>query len=193
MDKISYQRLLESKPIEEITYQNLLFTTEWERTRKRIIERDGKRCRKCNYSATGSYAHFDKEKNLYSYLTDDGTEEKQSILDNNGFVIDVEIPRLVVTYKPYHLQVHHKYYIFNKLPWEYKDDALITLCNWCHSELHIESNIEIFDNESFANSQILIPCGRCNGTGWFEQYNHIQGGVCFKCLGKRFTTPLISF
>jgi hypothetical protein len=34
------------------------------------------------------------------------------------------------------LQVHHNYYIFGKLPWEYNDDAYITLCRYCHMKEH---------------------------------------------------------
>lgn len=30
------------------------------------------------------------------------------------------------------LNVHHKYYIHNKKPWEYHDQLLITLCEECH-------------------------------------------------------------
>ena len=30
------------------------------------------------------------------------------------------------------LHVHHKYYEFGKDPWEYPDDALMTLCRSCH-------------------------------------------------------------
>ena len=32
------------------------------------------------------------------------------------------------------LNVHHKYYLENKEPWEYPMDALITLCEECHGE-----------------------------------------------------------
>jgi hypothetical protein len=31
------------------------------------------------------------------------------------------------------LHVHHKYYIYNKKPWEYDNNVLITLCDSCHS------------------------------------------------------------
>lgn len=31
------------------------------------------------------------------------------------------------------LQVHHKYYLPDTLPWDYPDDALVTLCDCCHS------------------------------------------------------------
>lgn len=29
----------------------------------------------------------------------------------------------------------------------------------------------------------MYKCSRCNGTGRLSCYNHVQGGVCFKCLG----------
>lgn len=32
------------------------------------------------------------------------------------------------------LHVHHKYYEPGKKPWEYPDEALITLCESCHSD-----------------------------------------------------------
>lgn len=34
------------------------------------------------------------------------------------------------------LQVHHKVYITGRLPWEYSNSQLITLCDSCHSTLH---------------------------------------------------------
>lgn len=32
------------------------------------------------------------------------------------------------------LQVHHLYYLPDALPWQYPDDALITLCELCHKK-----------------------------------------------------------
>jgi 5-methylcytosine-specific restriction endonuclease McrA len=32
------------------------------------------------------------------------------------------------------LQVHHKYYIHGKEPWDYPDEILITLCVECHEK-----------------------------------------------------------
>jgi len=32
------------------------------------------------------------------------------------------------------LQVHHLYYKFDILPWDYPDDALLTLCDLCHAK-----------------------------------------------------------
>jgi len=30
------------------------------------------------------------------------------------------------------LNVHHKYYIYKKDPWDYPDELLVTLCEYCH-------------------------------------------------------------
>lgn len=30
-----------------------------------------------------------------------------------------------------------------------------------------------------------VPCDRCNGTGYLMQFRHIEGGICFKCRGKK--------
>lgn len=35
------------------------------------------------------------------------------------------------------LQVHHLYYIDGNLAWEYPDEALITLCENCHTDEHL--------------------------------------------------------
>lgn len=35
------------------------------------------------------------------------------------------------------LHVHHSYYEYGKKPWEYEDESLITLCNYCHEQEHI--------------------------------------------------------
>jgi 5-methylcytosine-specific restriction endonuclease McrA len=39
------------------------------------------------------------------------------------------------------LNVHHKYYIHNRAPWEYSDDVLITLCESCHIEFEANKSI----------------------------------------------------
>jgi hypothetical protein len=33
------------------------------------------------------------------------------------------------------LQVHHKFYLPGKEPWEYDDDNLVTLCSTCHERI----------------------------------------------------------
>jgi len=35
------------------------------------------------------------------------------------------------------LHVHHKYYESGKMPWEYSNNCLITICEHCHNSIHI--------------------------------------------------------
>lgn len=49
----------------------------------------------------------------------------------------------------YHLHVHHKYYSAYPngvlvYPWNYPDDALITLCSYCHQRVHARKKIKIY-------------------------------------------------
>ena len=39
------------------------------------------------------------------------------------------------------LHVHHMYYIPKLEPWEYPGNALITLCEWHHLEIHTEKDL----------------------------------------------------
>jgi hypothetical protein len=83
------------------------------------------------------------------------------------------------------LHVHHLYYKVGLNPWEYDDDALITLCWKCHEEIHKTQKIPFLDEAGKLLVQ-LTPCKRCSGTGCFPQYDHIEDGICFECRGKKF-------
>lgn len=67
------------------------------------------------------------------------------------------------------LQVHHEYYQEDKLPWEYPDVALTTLCWICHKKLHSQNIVKRF-NQNGDEIGCLTPCFRCGGTGYFPQY-----------------------
>lgn len=41
------------------------------------------------------------------------------------------------------LHVHHKKYEWQRLPWEYPDSGLITVCNHCHLAIHAIMQAEI--------------------------------------------------
>lgn len=85
-------------------------------------------------------------------------------------------------------QVHHKYYISNRLPWDYPDSALEALCRDCHRLAHEKDDISIYDSvsamESHAPYEKLQPCGKCNGTGFLPEYEYYKSGICFSCNGK---------
>ena len=42
------------------------------------------------------------------------------------------------------LEVHHKYYLKDKMPWQVPDDCLITLCRKCHQKEHDGKSISSF-------------------------------------------------
>ena len=44
------------------------------------------------------------------------------------------------------ISAHHTCHITGKLAWEYPDELLTTLCSNCHTELHKNQSIPIFDN-----------------------------------------------
>lgn len=83
------------------------------------------------------------------------------------------------------LHIHHKYYQKGKLPWEYPDEALVTLCWSCHESLHSKETVSYYD-ESMNLISSLTPCDRCFGAGEFPEYHHVQNGICFKCGGAKY-------
>lgn len=85
------------------------------------------------------------------------------------------------------LHVHHIHYIRGLDPWEYKDTELITLCESCHEHVHETEDVpEYHMREGGILERVLFtPCKRCHGVGYFREYRHIRGGVCFRCMGSR--------
>ena len=99
-------------------------------------------------------------------------------LDNNGKYWDKPII-------PKGLNVHHKYYVNGLKPWEYDNDALITLCQDCHMKEHQTKSTPVY--RSLYSKQLhgyAQICNRCGGSGYLPQYSHVEGGVCFKCYGE---------
>ena len=81
------------------------------------------------------------------------------------------------------LNVHHRYYTIGSKPWEYSNDALVTLCQDCHSKRHKDAKVPLYTPEHQLIKH-LIPCSRCGGSGYLPQYNHVENGICFKCGGE---------
>ena len=81
------------------------------------------------------------------------------------------------------LHVHHRYYIEDRCPWEYDDDALITLCSDCHSETHNTETTPLFSETGSVLYSDLPICDRCGGRGELPQYKYYMNGICFKCHG----------
>lgn len=82
------------------------------------------------------------------------------------------------------LNVHHEFYIDGNKPWEYHDDALVTLCEECHKKRH-QMPVPIYKDITCRDTiGAFCSCYKCSGTGYLPQYNHVQGGICFNCGGK---------
>ena len=81
------------------------------------------------------------------------------------------------------LHIHHRYYIEDRCPWEYDDDALITLCSDCHSETHKTETTPLFSETGSVLYSDLPICDRCGGRGELPQYKYYMNGICFKCHG----------
>lgn len=81
------------------------------------------------------------------------------------------------------LNIHHNYYILGNKPWEYKNEALTSLCIDCHKKIH-QLN-EIFVYNQIGDKLFLTEiCGRCNGTGYLKEFAHYENGICFQCTGE---------
>ena len=80
------------------------------------------------------------------------------------------------------LNIHHKYYVQGKAPWDYPDNALETLCIDCHRKRHNEEKTPVFDSalNIVGNGEV---CQRCFGSGYLAEYNYYMNGVCFQCSG----------
>lgn len=117
---------------------------------------------------------------------------------SDKYYLSIEYDSISVTYKnyvffvnlsPYNftykgLNIHHKYYIKGKKPWEYDNNALITLCEDCHRKRHESSIPQYRSLIGKGIDSYCEKCDKCNGTGYLSQYNHIEHGVCFKCGGE---------
>lgn len=106
-----------------------------------------------------------------------------------GYILDeIQLKVPFISEFRINLNVHHKYYLFSAKAWEYPDEALVTLCEHCHLQVHEENSIKIYTYD--ANNQMIdmnyTPCMRCHGAGYFPQWNHIEHGICFRCNGARY-------
>jgi len=85
------------------------------------------------------------------------------------------------------LQVHQKYYLWGNALCEYHNDALITLCDKCHNDVHKNVSIpwKVYIGEILTDFN-FTPCDRCYGTGWMEVYYYHKDGICLQCGGLQY-------
>jgi hypothetical protein len=107
-----------------------------------------------------------------------------------------ECKKCKCTYKEniWKLHIHHTYYVYDKLPWEYDSKCFETLCSSCHKKLHLEQFVNVYieiDGQLIKKDE-LRACYRCASVGYFPQYSHVEHGVCFRCRGARFENFIVS-
>jgi hypothetical protein len=188
-----------------LLYSDLLKTEEWKVKRDEIIERDDHKCTVCGSQPTTSFKRTGDNKILpvslsFSKLRSLLNCEQQKIFDGSQSLhFSDDFKRLLITFEigevkseAFHLEVHHKMYILDELPWNYSSDQLTTLCNHCHTDLHKNSVIPIYTNDKKRIVNFDV-CTRCSGVGHLPEYNHVQNGICFKCEGARYLQPLIRY
>lgn len=87
------------------------------------------------------------------------------------------------------LHVHHKQYFTGRKPWEYSDDELVVLCEYCHAEAHanmdaLKSVLATIDPAQAGEITSLIA-GYCGGnlhaSGDIEAW--IAGGIAATLAG----------
>ena len=166
---MTYKELRESNNLEDINYFDLLRCEEWLVRRNEILNRDNFECTQCGSTRT-QYTKIINDIKYYYH------EIKGQAIESNEFVS---------------LQIHHKLYIYNKLPWAYHDKYLETLCSICHHKFHNDHTVEVWDEHQL-NKMEIGPCDRCLGKGYIKEYKKIQNGICFKCRGYGYNRRLIN-
>lgn len=195
MENYTYLELLEKLDGRTPSYLELLKTAEWRSYREAVLKRDNQKCRKCETKASmkGSTAHYrDHTPDELSQLkllnqVEHQLREPDIILDDGTYIkFKNAIPIAERLEKPLYLHVHHHYYIFQHLPWEYEIDDLETLCAKCHEEFHQKHTVPYYMDSSKQEKLSLTPCSRCHGAGHLSQYSYHHGGICFHCHGAKY-------
>lgn len=167
-----------------LTYSQYLIVAEWKQKKEEINKRDNYYCTNCGKAETIIIPHAKKEGVIHHvWLEDDEVID----LGKGNFTIG---PKIVFSDKHYHLEAHHTRYILNRLPWDYKNEDLITLCNHCHTEFHQHNKVPVYSEDELIELE-YEPCPNCNGTGYIPEYKHVQAGICFQCNGEKYLTFLI--
>lgn len=178
------KQILLKQGITKISYDELLWTDEWLTFREEIKERDNETCTKClksqfkemtdeEFSEVLAESGYGKYFNLLEGRYEDYPSEL-SLKKNRDYPSRFKIDTSVK------LEVHHKYYVWNQLPWEYELDALTTLCDKCHENEHTPV---VYSDSMLRTLKELSECSRCGGKGYIKEYEHVQNGICFACGG----------
>ena len=202
MEIKKYQEIVAELDNRNITYLDLLRTTEWREKRKKILDRDKNIC--CCCFKLGSIIKDKKvfrKKSLeeielerieiekvYEQLLEyfNSISKFMEIKEPYDLPKKVEIETLTIDLEPTFLHVHHKYYIKNRKPWEYDNDALKTVCHNCHQKIHETKEIPVFIDNTMTKESKVKNCSKCRGIGYINIYHYYLDGICFNCNGRGY-------
>lgn len=184
-------------------YNALLLTNEWSTFRDKILELDERTCQMCGSKEGPTYQKIpDHEYQRKKEQVLQHNKDFLAKLDNPQFqekilVTEVSVPLegllpipsdLIFTGQII-LQVHHKYYFFKNLPWEYTRKDVETLCANCHAKVHVDNKIYVYHDRTMKQKIELELCKKCAGTGYIPEYDYFCYGVCFDCGGQGMLQP----
>lgn len=190
MIRKGYSELLQSLNDENRTapnYLELLDTIDWYSFRMHILERDKFTCLGCGTKVD----HVDDNGLMWRK----GTDQDQHLSELIHLLPDdhPEYDKWVLKTKPpfpiairVSLQAHHQYYVWNTLPWNYPDSCLQTLCDSCHTSVHLNQPTPLYKDLTLMETLHKTDCIKCTGTGYLPQYFYHKHGLCFTCDGMGF-------
>jgi len=153
--------------ISDIQYR----TQEWLTKRNQILKRDNYSCQSCNTfnPSEGWVSVYNDSKNdleLHNY--DSNTCEYIIASQKSGITLTIDYGWGIWLVTPI-LQIHHKKYIQGRLPWEYENDDLITLCKECHNKQHLSNKIPLYDTDlRLIDKKLFTP--EDNSTGRSHEF-----------------------
>lgn len=122
-------------------------SAEWIKRRSEIIRRDGSRCQNCKT--------FDPSGEHNEIVTQNGDFQFHGYKSNplgstytiysQKYDLDIDICFDKCWLITPIMQVHHLLYITGRESWDYDDSFLITLCKSCHTMIHKDFDIPIYD------------------------------------------------
>lgn len=182
-------------------YLRLLSTLEWSRFRDKIISLDNHKCTKCNRPEGRIWVQrpIEQVQKERDEVTRHNSEFERKMKDPQYREMYIQIlmgridgPIEGLRFYPSEtkfngevvLQVHHRHYIMDKLPWEYSRKDVETLCSDCHKNLHACTEIYTYKDETLRLRKKLPKCFKCNGEGYIDKYHYRDNGICYECGGE---------